>query len=151
MQCDDSAAVSVANERTVTARACSYFHDLRRPQSASRLSCFWAFLGTYSHYLGIYMLYTYICTGCCKLRTLSAISSSMEVDFFDKYLNRRHISLQFCSCCNFKSLCRANFERLVNVASLKRSLVFFVRIVLSVGERLQERDVPDIYILHIYV
>jgi len=63
MRCDDSAAVSDANESTVTARACSYFRDLQRPQSASRLSCFWAFLGIYSHYLGIYVPYIDVCTG----------------------------------------------------------------------------------------
>lgn len=91
MRCD-SAAVSDANERTVTARAPwlrSYFRDLRRPQSTSQLSCFWAFLGTYSHYLGIYMLYTDV-QAVANRATLLAINSSMY--WFSENLNRHIMS-----------------------------------------------------------
>lgn len=150
MRCDDSAAVSDANKRSVTARACSYFYDLQRPQSTSRLSCFWAFLGTYSHYLGIYMpscVYVYR-----LLQTVQSFdhkSFEILIGFSGDNLNGRLVTI-FRFCRNFKSLRADNLE-IINITTLRKSPVFLVRIVPTVGERLQERDVPDILRIYIYM
>lgn len=64
-RCDDSAAVSNANEHTVTARARSYFRGPRRGIRKAHPDCISflrAFLGTYSLItrVGIYTVHEYI-------------------------------------------------------------------------------------------